>query len=110
MTAAVLSLTERIAELATRYAQDPLPVLDLEARELLAGNHRGLRAWADYTNAIWALGELEVTNNPWEYLPTEDASLYLELAEATATAYWLREKADAFDALVMAASLNGQAQ
>ena len=100
---AVLSLTERIAELATRYANDPLPVIELEIGELLRDNPAGQLAWVEYTNALGVLDDLSLGRNlaavlaPWR-------ELHLEEAEAQATAHWLREKADSFDALVMAAS------
>lgn len=104
MTAALCltNLTAEVSALAAAYAAEPLPSLELEARELLAGNHAALRAWADLTNAVGVLWELENSVNPWQYLPEEDQALSPEDAEIRAAENWTSERAAARTELLRA--------
>lgn len=97
MTTALLApdLTREISAIAAAYTAEPHPSLELEARELLAGNHPALRAWADLSNAVWVLLELENSVNPWQYLPEEDQGLSPEDAEIRASENWTSERAAA---------------
>ncbi len=108
MTAAVQTRAGRIAELANRYADNPLPVVELEVRELLAGDHAAWCIWVEYTNALGALDELAHGINLGEHL-AQWPDLDVEAAEGQAVAYWRRERDDAYGALVMAAGVNGRA-
>lgn len=104
MTAALTTadLATELSRLMERYGNDPLPVLNLVAHELLAGNEAGLHAWADFTNAVDMLGRLEVDPCSWNYLPDDEPRTYPERDEAVATAHWSHEKADAAEALLRA--------
>jgi hypothetical protein len=108
VTAALLapSLLSEVSALAAAYVAEPLPSLELEAMELLRGNQPALRAWADLTNAVGVLWELENTVNPWKFLDELDQTLDLdaETAEIRALENWTSERAGALKALLTAVS------
>jgi hypothetical protein len=99
---AVLTLVERTAGVLAEFAAEPKPVLDLEARELCRRNQPALRAWGDFSNAVWVLWQLETTCAPWQLLPDDEPWSCPEDAETKARTYWAGQREDARKAVLAA--------
>jgi hypothetical protein len=104
MTAALTTpdLTAQISGILGAFAAEPHPSLDLEARSLLEGNPKALRSWADFSNAVWILIDLETSSCPWLFLPEDEQGLGPEDAEVRAQQNWTNEREAAREALLRA--------
>lgn len=77
-------IAARIADLVALFEADPQPIRDMEAREILAGNQRAMRAWDELTNACDVEEGLGQGFNPLRWCPqdAERMSPAIEDAEA----------------------------
>ena len=106
---AVLSLTERVAGLLGEFAAEPHPDTEAAIERLINGNAAAHEAWDDYRHALDMLDDLAHGGCPLSCLTDDEAQMHPELAEAEATGRWMRAKADAFDAILMAVSVKAPA-